>query len=210
MGNEERAVREFRAAKQTFDRLGARLDARTVSADLGEETGADVASRSVIKTFLFTDIVRSTELLSAIGDEAWRHLLRWHDDMIRRLVETHEGSIATSMGDGFLATFDSPTDALACAVAVQRALDSHRRTNGFAPQVRIGFHVAKSMTGEQWSGVGVHTAARIAALAQGGEIVASRETAETAGGALPRSEPERVSLKGFSQPVEVVRISWAS
>ena len=75
--------------------------------------------------------------------------------------------------------FDSPADAIGCAVAIQRRLDQQRREHGFAPQVRIGVHHASAQQVEgNYRGNGVHEAARIAAVAKGSEIIASRDTAE--------------------------------
>ena len=156
--------------------------------------------------FVFTDIVRSTNLVEAIGDDAWSHLLRWHNEMIRKLVAEHNGTTAGALGDGFLLTFDAPADAIATAVAIERALARQRREHGFAPQVRIGIHQAEATgDGEGWSGAGVHVAARIGALAEGGQVMASAETADGVPD-LRSSAPENVSLKGVAEPVAVVRI----
>jgi class 3 adenylate cyclase len=212
MGNDDRATSEARAARQTFERLGARLDARSAAAELGEASATPPNEHLVrrVKVFVFTDIVRSTDLVQAIGDEAWRHLLRWHDETIRSLVAAHRGSVVSTSGDGFFLTFDSAVDALGCAVEIQRSLDEHRRRHGFAPYVRIGLHRAEATLEDgDWIGSGVHLAARIGALADAGQIVASRETADVAGQSLSRSAPESVSLKGFAEPIEVVRIGWA-
>ena len=71
-------------------------------------------------------------------------------------------------GDGFFVTFDDPASAIACAVAIQQALAEHRREQGFSPTVRIGLHRAEATKeGTDWSGKGVHAAARIGALAAG-------------------------------------------
>lgn len=79
-------------------------------------------------------------------------------------------------------TFVDHGAALGCAVAIQEALQEHRRRNGFAPSVRIGLHMAEATReGADWSGVGVHAAARVGALAEAEEILLSRETAEVAG-----------------------------
>jgi class 3 adenylate cyclase len=94
-------------------------------------------------------------------------------------------------------------------VAIQRGLADHRRTHGFAPQVRIGLHAADAVrTGDDYLGRAVHQAARIGALAEGGEILASTETVEDCAERFTVSEPRAVTLKGMSQPVEVVSIDW--
>jgi class 3 adenylate cyclase len=162
--------------------------------------------RRVLKTFMFTDVVGSTNLVEVLGDEAWDTLLRWHDTTLREVFTAHQGREIQTTGDGFFVGFDSPEQAIAAAVAIQRRLAEHRQKQGFAPQVRIGLHAADAnVVGDNYRGRGVHEAARIAALAKGNEIVASLATA---GDAFPTSEPRREILKGFSEPVEVVTVDW--
>ncbi|MGZ4120169.1 MAG: adenylate/guanylate cyclase domain-containing protein [Actinomycetota bacterium] len=165
------------------------------------------SSRRVMKTFMFTDIVKSTNLVEALGDEAWESLLRWHHQTLRALFNAHHGEEVVATGDGFFVGFDSPEAALACAVAIQRKLSEQRKTQGFAPQVRIGVHASPAtQVGANFAGKGVHEAARIAALAEGGEILASAETA--AGSTYPVSGAREVTLKGISEPMEVVQVDW--
>jgi class 3 adenylate cyclase len=165
------------------------------------------APRRVEKTFMFTDIERSTNLVEALGDEAWQALLRWHDETLRSQFAEHKGDEVVATGDGFFVGFDSPDEALACAVAIQRRLDEHRRIHGFAPKVRIGVHATgATQLGRNYSGKGVHEASRIAGLADGSEIVASEQTA--AGSRFPFSEPQTVTLRGTSEPVGVVTVEW--
>jgi class 3 adenylate cyclase len=164
--------------------------------------------RRVLKTFMFTDIVKSTNLAEAMGDSAWSELLRWHDEMLRSLFAAHNGDEVTSTGDGFFVGFDNPEAAVTCAVAIQRRLADHRKQHGFAPEVRIGVHASgAAQVGRSFRGKGVHEAARIAALAEGGEIVASRATIGDAS-RYPASEARTVTLKGLSEPIEVVSIDW--
>ncbi len=169
--------------------------------------GRTAETRRVLKTFMFTDIVKSTNLVEALGDEAWGMLLRWHDQTLRSLFASHHGEEVVTTGDGFFVGFDSPDVALACAVAIQQTLAEHRQTQGFAPQVRIGVHASDAtQTGSNFSGMGVHEAARIAALAEGGEILASKDTA--GGTRFSLSEPRVVTLKGISEPMEIVSLIW--
>jgi class 3 adenylate cyclase len=170
-------------------------------------TAATKASRRVMKTFMFTDIVKSTNLLEAIGDEMWESLLRWHNETLRGIFNLHHGEEIDSTGDGFFVGFDSPEAALACAVSIQRKLTEHRKTAGFAPQVRIGLHASvATQLGRNFSGKGVHEAARIAALAEGDQILAS--TATTAESSYPLSGARSVNLKGISEPMEIVQVDW--
>ena len=170
-------------------------------------TAVAARPRRVMKTFMFTDIVGSTQLVEALGDEAWEVLLRWHDDTLRALFAAHQGEEVSGTGDGFFVGFDSPEAALACAVAIQRKLADHRKTQGFAPQVRIGVHASEAtQVAQNFRGKGVHEAARIAALAGGGEVLASQVTA--AGSRYPASDSRTVELKGIAEPVEIVSIDW--
>lgn len=165
------------------------------------------APRRVQKTFMFTDIERSTNLVEALGDEAWQSVLRWHDEALRGLFADHRGEEVVATGDGFFVGFDSPDEALACAVAIQRRLADHRQKAGFAPNVRIGVHAAgATQVGKNFTGRGVHEASRIAALAAGGEIIASRATAS--GSRFQLSAPREVEIRGVSEPVEVVTVDW--
>ena len=94
-------------------------------------------------------------------------------------------------------------------VAVQRALADHRRSQGFAPQVRIGVHSAEATRhGHDYSGGEVHKAARIAAAAGGGEILATAETVAPPTSAFTVGEPQAVALKGIAEPVSIVTIDW--
>jgi class 3 adenylate cyclase len=157
---------------------------------------------------MFTDIVKSTNLAEAMGDDAWLELLRWHDETLRSTFASHNGEEVGTTGDGFFVVFDGPDAAVTCAVAIQRRLADHRKQHGFAPQVRIGVHASEAAQVEKdFRGKGVHEAARIAALAEGGEIIASRETVG-AGSQYPVSEARAVTLKGITEPVEVVTIDW--
>jgi class 3 adenylate cyclase len=159
---------------------------------------------------MFTDIVSSTDLLGVIGDEAWEELLGWHDQTLRSSFASFGGRVAHHTGDGFFVAFDRSAAALECAVAIQRALAEHRQAHGFAPRVRIGVHEAEATRrGEDYSGGEVHRAARVAALAEGGEILV---TAETMGAVDAQvfdvSPPRTVTAKGIAEPFDVVTLMW--
>ena len=153
--------------------------------------------------------MRSTDLVSAIGDDAWLDVVRWHDEKLRSLFAAHGGEEVDHAGDGFFVAFDDPASAIGCAVAIQRALAEHRRAQGFAPSVRIGVHTTEATRlGRSFWGKGVHEAARIASLAEGGEIVASSDTVASSARSFPVSDSREVRLKGISHPVQVMAIDW--
>ena len=204
-GDEASSELELRAAKTAFERLGAVTEAAACEAEL-----QGPSAKRVRRTFLFTDIVGSTDLIQTIGDEAWNDVLRWHDDTLRQLIASHRGEIVHATGDGFFASFASPQEAAACAVAIQRRLAEHRRKHGFAPQVRIGMHAAEATAvAGDYAGFGVHEAARVSSIAVGGEILITTETVDGAGSmAFALIDERTVELKGITEPVRVVAIDW--
>lgn len=156
---------------------------------------------------MFTDIVDSTKLLDALGDEAWQRLRRWHDRSLRVCFESFEGAKIDHAGDGFFVAFASAEQAVNCAIATQQRLAEHSDEHGFSPQVRIGVHVAEaSQVGAEYTGKGVHKAARVAAVAAPGKIVASRSTLD--GTAVQYHNEREVRLKGFSAPMTVATVQW--
>ncbi len=211
-GDEEGAVLELQAARSAFEKLGAVLDLRRAMELLGEAVGDNLPKASmpgvtVTKTFMFTDIVGSTNLVEALGDEAWENVLSWHDATMRELFATNCGQEVKQVGDGFFVAFDHPGEAVECAVGIQKRLKQHRAESGFAPEVRIGLHSTDATRkGDDYAGMGVHTAARIGALATGGEVIASRAVIDAAGSRFPVSDFRAVELKGVSEPVEIASI----
>ncbi|HET6697270.1 MAG TPA: adenylate/guanylate cyclase domain-containing protein [Gaiellaceae bacterium] len=199
-GDEDAAVWELQAAAARFERLGAARDADRV----GELLMRDV-STEVMKTFLFTDIVGSTEIASAVeSDRQWVNLLRRHDDALRAIFADFQGQVVDHTGDGFFAAFEEPADAVGAAVAIQRAIDQE-----FEFDIRIGVHSDGALqTRENYHGKGVHAAARIGAAAGGREVLASKDTMS----GLPQfatSEHRSITLKGFKDPVDVCSVAWA-
>ena len=163
-------------------------------------------NRRVLKTFMFTDVVGSTNLVEALGDEAWDTLLHWHDTTLREVFTAHQGREISTTGDGFFVSFDSPEQAVAAAIAIQRRLAEHRQKAGFAPQVRIGLHASDAQqVGTNYRGKGVHEASRIAGLATAGQIVASLSTV---GESYRASGVRSELLKGLSEQIEVVIVDW--
>lgn len=192
-----------RAALQTdLQRLVQAISAAAASL----RADASAVAEPVRRAFLFTDIVDSTPLLEAIGDAAWVALLRWHDDTLVSEIEGHGGEIVDQAGDGFFASFASATDALTCAVSIQRRLEAHRRAHGFAPRLRMGLHADDVLYDGRYRGRGVHVAARIAAHAAGDEVLASSTVLEATG--PPTTERRTLTLKGIEGDVNVGVVSW--
>ncbi len=202
---------DLKAARSTFERLGARLDLARANALLGEDGAPQSqAPRRTTRTFIFTDIVTSTDLIGLIGDDAWLELLRWHDRELRSAFASHRGEVVNHTGDGFFAAFEQPGDALEAAVDIQRRLARHRHEHGFSPTIRIGAHTTEATSeAGNYQGRGVHVAARIGAAATGGEILVSGATLDAAGTVrFALSDPRQVNLKGVEEPIDVRSVSW--
>jgi class 3 adenylate cyclase len=212
-GDPESAALELRAARSAFERLGATPDAgRATDAlrSLGAGDGTPADERA-LRTFMFTDIAGSTPLVEALGDEAWSHVLRWHDETLRALFVKHEGEEVDHAGDGFFVAFGTTTHALECAVEIQRTLAEHRVHHGFSPRVRVGVHACEAtQSGLTYRGRGIHVGARIGAHAAPGEILVSRESLAGTDAGFALGDPEVARLKGVAEPVELVAVRWAS
>jgi predicted ATPase/class 3 adenylate cyclase len=136
-------------------------------------------------TFLFTDIEDSTQLVSALG-EAYGPVLERHAKIIRATIADHEGSYVSSDGDALFAVFPSAVFAVRSAVASQRALASQTWPEGASLRVRMGLHTGEGrLGGDDYVGIDVHRAARIAAAGHGGQILLSDATRVLVATALP-------------------------
>ncbi len=204
LGDQGSARLELTAARATFDRLGALPEALEAARQLGDETAAEAH-----RTFMFTDIVDSTALLTTIGDAAWHHLRQWHDREVTTVVGEHRGEVVKETGDGFFAAFEDARLAVDCAVAIQRALEHHRRTSGYSPAVRIGLHVGSALTMDaDYAGRDVVVASRIAAAAAADQVLVSAEVAKRIGPEVRLEPVARLTLKGIPDPVSAAEVVW--
>lgn len=127
----------------------------------------DIPDR-VLATVLFTDIVDSTRHAAELGDRSWRELLERHDETTRTEVARFHGHVVKHTGDGVLATFDGPTRALRCATELAERIPE------LGIDIRCGLHTGEcEIRGDDIGGIAVHIGARIAALAQTGEVLVS-------------------------------------
>ena len=194
-GDQDGARAEYQAAKSSFERLGAVLDVQRALELLG-----DAQTR---RTFLFTDIVDSTKLLEALGQEKWKKLLDRHDAVLGAAIEQEGGEVIKHTGDGFFAAFETPSSAVEAGVRIQRALDDEFVT------VRIGIHSGEALErGSDYTGRGVNVAARIGALAGGGEVLVSSETLDGVAVPYALSDLRVAELKGFAEPVPIAAVRW--
>ena len=156
-----------------------------------------------LATILFVDIVGSTELARRLGDHAWRDLLADHNEAARHVLDRFRGTEIGTIGDGLLATFDSP------ARGVLAAIDIGARARELGIDVRAGLHTGEvERAAEDVRGIAVHHASRVAAAAGAGEILVSSATKALLTGSDIRLESvgER-EPKGIDQPDELFRAS---
>jgi class 3 adenylate cyclase len=162
---------------------------------LAERRGGATASERTLLTVLFTDLVGSTERAERLGDAGWRKLLEEHHATIRRQLEIFRGREVKTTGDGFLATFDSPSRAVVCARAVRDAI------SGLGLDVRVGIHTGEcEVMGLDVGGVAVHLASRIQATAEPGEILVSQTVRDLVSGSGVRFADRGLhKLKGLDE-----------
>lgn len=162
---------------------------------------ADTASRS-LATVLITDIVGSTERATRDGDHAWSARLNEHDRISNEAVSEHAGRVVKTTGDGVVAVFDSPSRAVRCASNLAGKLAE------VDLPVRAGVHTGEvELRGSDISGVGVHIAARVNAVAANGEVWVSRTVRDLVSGSGIQLEPRGPhALKGFDEEWELYAV----
>jgi class 3 adenylate cyclase len=179
--------------------------------DEGEEATAQAEpAAGAFRTVLFTDVEGSTVLTQRLGDAKARDVLRTHERIVREALKAHGGSEVKTMGDGFMASFSSATRALECAIATQRAFAEHNESAEESIRVRIGLNAGEPIAEEEdLFGTAVILAARIAAKAEGGQIVASDVVRQlVAGKGFLFADRGDVALRGFEDPVRLFEVRW--
>lgn len=145
--------------------------------------------------------------MERLGDARSQELLRAHDELVRRAVQVQGGRVVKSQGDGFMLAFSSPSAAVECAVAIQRAVSAHD-FGGEDVRLRIGLHAGDVIRqGDDFYGRTVIVAARVAASASGGEILVTAAVKDRAG-AVPLGAERQVVLKGLSGSHVVHSVEW--
>jgi predicted ATPase/class 3 adenylate cyclase len=148
-----------------------------------------------IVTFLFTDIEGSTRLLQASAAD-YPQILEEHARRIRRAISERGGVEVSTEGDAFFAVFTSPTDAVGAAVAAQRALAEPIGAQGLVVRVRMGMHTGRGLLGgDNYAGLDVNRAARIATAGHGGQVLLSEATR----GLVDRELPPGVGIRDLGE-----------
>lgn len=168
------------------------------------------ASTGGLRTILFTDVQAHTAMMRRLGDAAGREVLREHERITRAVLAQHGGIEVKAMGDGFMATFGSVIAAVQCAIELQRASERRNVSAAEPVLIRVGLNAGEPIAEDgDYFGSAVIMAARIAAEADGGEIVASLAVRELcAGKGIAFSDRGNVLLRGFEDPVPLYGVSW--
>lgn len=169
-------------------------------------TGLTVRDGTI--TLLFTDIQDSTPMAAAMGDDAWLEAMKRHHQTIADIVSARGGTIVKVLGDGAMIVFDSTREALRAAVEIQGA----EAATGTDLSIRIGVHVGDALASDKdYFGTAVNKAARIAAAADGGEIMISEAVrvlvADSSEFLL--GEPRMLKLKGLDGIHQVTPLLWS-
>jgi len=163
-------------------------------------------------TILFTDIEGSTAMAHDLGNEGALQIMREHNSIVRNCIDRNSGFEVKTQGDGFMVAFASAASAILCAVDVQRSIaEYNRRRPESVVLVRIGVNAGDTLRHEEdFFGVAVNLAARIAARARGGQILVSGLVRGLAGPVpgiiyIPRG---RIEARGFAYRFRLYEVQW--
>jgi class 3 adenylate cyclase len=206
-------LRQVRRRRRRRDRAIRRHDARVearAAASRQRSPASPVGTGRRWVVALFTDVVDSTGLAEALGDDEWNEILLAHRRTVRQLVAEHRGAEVGTQGDGFLVRFDDPADGVACAIALQRRFEEQRGSGAFAPPVRMGLHAGEAVGVEDGDLVGrmVNLASRVTAVARAGEIVVTEPVADQLGADVVLRDNGLHTLKGVERPRHLLSVEW--
>ena len=165
-------------------------------------------------TFLFTDIEGSTALLRRVGEDGYAQVLAGHHALIRSALAAHGGREVDTQGDAFFAVFSSPRGCAAAVLQMQQALQDHAWPGGEQVRVRMGVHCGEATrTAAGLVGLEVHRAARVAAVAYGGQVLVSESAAALVRDWLPPgavlSDLGSHRLKDLGRPERIFQLHAA-
>lgn len=167
------------------------------------------ASRTAKVVVMFSDVVDSTRLAMVIGDEGWVKVRQRHLEMLQACYRSSRGEEVNSQGDGFLARFPSPADAVACSIEVQRRLKAQRDDTGFAPSVRIGVNAGEAVEhAGDVLGTVVNLAARVMAGAEPNGILVTESVANALDDRFKLEDGGLREMKGVDRKVHAFRVLW--
>jgi class 3 adenylate cyclase len=161
-------------------------------------------------TVMFCDIADSTSHNERLGDDEWHRVLAHIRGVVRAALTQRGGSEVGTQGDGMLARFNSPADAVLCGIDVQGELNSAREASDFVPEVRIGVHAGEAVE-EDGDLIGrvINLASRVTDEATPGEILITEPVADQLVGKLELEDKGLRPLKGHQQPRHLLAVKWS-
>jgi len=166
--------------------------------------GSEIAEQA---TIVFSDIVSSTDLVTKLGDAAARDIFLQHDKIVRDQIKKYRGRELQNLGDGFMLSFESASEAIKCACDIQKEVSN----NIASIKVRIGINTGEVVRreGKHPFGQAVVVASRIVSRAKGEQILVSDVTKHLASGSgFSFVERGRFKPKGFSETMKLYEVSW--
>lgn len=161
-------------------------------------------------TVMFSDIADSTRLNEHLGDDEYHGVLRRVRNIVRSALRARGGDEVGTQGDGTLARFSSPADAVLCAVDIQENLKAARATGSTIPDVRIGVHAGEAVEDEgDLVGRVINLASRVTSEAEPGEILITEPVADQLVGRLELEDKGLRTLKGMAQPRHLLAVRWS-
>jgi class 3 adenylate cyclase len=158
---------------------------------------------------MFVDVVGSTGLNEALGDDGWVRVRGHLQDVLRECFEREGGWEVNSAGDGILARFEHPNSATCAAVEIQRRLARQREETGFAPSVRIGIHSGDAVeVGDDLIGGVVNLASRVTGAGEPDQITVTEHVADHLDPSFDTEDRGIHSLKGVSRPRHLLAVRW--
>jgi hypothetical protein len=168
-------------------------------------------AESAFRIIMFTDMEGSTTITTRLGDEKSMELLRSHDAIVRNAIKLHGGSEVKHTGDGFMISFSSVSNAVECAISIQRDITSYNEKDPETPlHLRIGLSAGEPVVeGGDLFGSTVQLAARICNYAKPEQILVTGVVQKLCmGKKLPFSDLEEITFKGFDEPEMLHEVNW--
>jgi class 3 adenylate cyclase len=185
-------------------------DPRPTTVPVARPSGTDLPNRRRWVTVMFTDLVGSTSLNEAVGDEEWSRFLARHRTLVRAAFLERGGTEVGTQGDGLLARFASPADAVLCAIDIQRRIEEDRVSGTLVPLLRIGVHAGEAVESDgDIVGRVVNLASRVTGEASPGEILITEPVADQLVGRIELEDRGLRALRGVSQPRHLLAVRWS-
>lgn len=218
--SQELAVRVHKESHGLLPNRMIEVERPTVSSFMGnwERNVPNIARNedseldSGLRAIMFTDLAGSTEISSRLGDAHAMGVLRRHDAIVRSALTTCGGREVKHTGDGILASFNSVSIAIDCALRIQNGFDEPLPRDSAEPRVSIGISAGEPVSEHRdLYGAAVNLAARICAQAAPGQILVSSAVRDLAvGKPIVFADHGPIALKGFDDPVRLFEVPLAA